>query len=552
MSLFLDLEVDVQGAQGVRGGEFSPAKYAALATTLSMLGLFAIWPTVISLWTLWTTDALKSVGMVIPLVSLVLILRVWRTLGWEAYGTWWGMTLIVLTTAVVWMRGRAILILVISPRWSTVLPPPSLMLLAYGSGVVLLFGGARLYRAGLFPVLLLWFANPIPSRFSLFVDMPLQRASAHIARAFAMHLGHTLTPDHLRLMFTPEFGMFIAPGCDGIRGAVTMGFVSLIAGYIYRFRWYANALVVVGAVLLGYLFNFLRLCLLVVYYVIALHFTSLQDKAENADYVIGAVLFLLATLLLFLVIHHLRDATELTALETIGGLEGRKFHVGTRLGQIGRLGAMAAVVLFGCVGLARAGAAFLPSNSAIADAAAERFPARLGNYSLKRTWTESLDTGPVVYVWAQYAPVQGGTPIAIGVSPVPDWHNPVLCHSVRGEIPVWQGQLQVVTAGSVPVSFSSAFYNDGVIQYLEASTMCRGKDCDESVTQRTHFGFVWSHPGAATLLGGDPGRPIRILVRAESADLAMDADAARRQLTQDLRDFLGSASLDDLSILYRL
>ena len=224
MSSFLDLEVDVQGAQGVRGGELSPAKYAALATTLSMLGLFAIWPTVISLWTLWTTDALKSVGMVIPLVSLVLILRVWRTLGWEAYGTWWGMALIVLTTAVVWMRGRAILILVISPRWSTVLPPPSLMLLAYGSGVVLLFGGARLYRAGLFPVLLLWFANPIPSRLSLIVDMPLQRASAHIARAFAMHLGHTLTPDHLRLMFTPEFGMFIAPGCDGIRGAVTMGF----------------------------------------------------------------------------------------------------------------------------------------------------------------------------------------------------------------------------------------------------------------------------------------------------------------------------------------
>ena len=186
-----------------------------------------------------------------------------------------------------------------------------------------------------------------------------------------------------------------------------------------------------GAVLLGYLFNFLRLCLLVVYYVIALHFTSLQDKAENADYVIGAVLFLLATLLLFLVIHHLRDATELTALETTGGLEGAKFHVGTRLGQIGRLGAMAAVVLFGCVGLARARAAFLPSHSAIADAAAERFPARLGNYSLKRTWNESLDTGPVVYVWAQYAPVQGGTPIAIGVSPVPDWHNPVLCHSVR-------------------------------------------------------------------------------------------------------------------------
>jgi len=93
--------------------------------------------------------------------------------------------------------------------------------------------------------------------------------------------------------------MFIAPGCNGIRGSVTMGFIALIAGYLYRFRWYANALVVIGAILLGYIFNLVRLCLLVLYYVAALHLTSLQNKAEGADYLIGGVLFLVATLLLF-------------------------------------------------------------------------------------------------------------------------------------------------------------------------------------------------------------------------------------------------------------
>jgi exosortase J len=146
----------------------------------------------------------------------------------------------------------------------------------------------RLYHAALFPILLLCLANPVPSKFSSMVDLPLQHASAHIARAFAMHLGHTLTPDHLRLMFTPDFGMFIAPGCDGMRGSITMGFIALIAGYIYRFRWYATGLVVGAAILLGYVFNLARLCLLVLYYMVALHFTSLQDKAKNADYVIGA------------------------------------------------------------------------------------------------------------------------------------------------------------------------------------------------------------------------------------------------------------------------
>src|ERR1019366_2038286 len=95
-----------------------------------------------------------------------------------------------------------------------------------------------------------------------------------------------------------------------IRGSVTMGFVALIAGYVYRFRWYANALVVTGAILLGYFFNLLRLCLLVLYYGIALHFPSLQDKAENADYVIGASLFFVATVLLFTVINRLRDGMK--------------------------------------------------------------------------------------------------------------------------------------------------------------------------------------------------------------------------------------------------
>ena len=44
-----------------------------------------------ALWALWIGDALKSIGMFIPLVSFVLILRVWRSLGWEMEGSWWGL-----------------------------------------------------------------------------------------------------------------------------------------------------------------------------------------------------------------------------------------------------------------------------------------------------------------------------------------------------------------------------------------------------------------------------------------------------------------------------
>ena len=53
---------------------------------------------------------------------------------------------------------------------------------------------------------------PVPHVFSSAVDLPLQHASATVARAFAHALGQPLTQDKLRLMFTPDFGMFIAPG----------------------------------------------------------------------------------------------------------------------------------------------------------------------------------------------------------------------------------------------------------------------------------------------------------------------------------------------------
>jgi exosortase J len=544
MSAFPDSEIHVQA---VRRTALSPAQFAAAATTLAVLGLSVIWPAMQALWALWTTDALKSIGMVVPLVSLVLILRAWRGLGWQANGTGWGLALLLIPIAAVRLQQQAVLVLVVSPQWSTILPPPSLVLLAYGAGVVLLIGGVRLFRAALFPILLLWFANPVPHLFTSLVDLPLQHASAHVARAFAMSLGHTLTPDHLRLMFTPDFGMFIAPGCDGIRGSVTMGFIALIAGYVYRFRWSANALVVLGAVLLGYVFNLVRLCMLVLYYAVALHFPSLQDKAENADYVIGAVLFLSATLLLLAVVQRLRGPEIPPAVPA----PGAPTNPAPRF-RYAQLAAMGAIVILGFTGLARAYTAVHPSTLSVANIAAQLYPSHLGNYTLVRSWNETSATGPIIYVWAQYAPLGVGTPITIGVSPELGWHDPYMCHFSRGEKPLWRGQLAIATASAagVPINFNSAFYDDGVTRYVEASTMCRGGACGEFATERTHFAFVYTHPRPESLLSDDPAKPIPVVVRAETIDTTLPPDATRQQLTTDLRSFLASVKLDDLTRPY--
>ena len=56
---------------------------------------------------------------------------------------------------------------------------------------------------------------------------------------------------------------------------------------------------VAGGVALAYVFNLLRLCLLVLYYCLAHLLPILGGYAVGADYVIGGTLFVLAAAFLF-------------------------------------------------------------------------------------------------------------------------------------------------------------------------------------------------------------------------------------------------------------
>ncbi len=523
---------------------------AALAALLSIVGVVTIWPVSRAMWTLWTTDALRSVGMFVPLISLVLILRVWRSLGWEMDGTWWGLVLLAATSVLVYVRQQAVMVFVFSPEWSFYIPPHRLVAFAYGSGMVLLFGGTRLFRAALFPLTLLCFVNATPHGFNVFVDLPLQQASAHVARGFAIALGQKLTPDHLRLMFTPEFGMFIAPGCDGIRGSVTMGLIALVAGYIYRFRWYAQVAVVTSAVLLGYVFNLARLCTLVVYYIVALHFPWLQNRAEMGDYVIGACLFLFATMLLFQAVHWLKAApgqSRPAAMDQSAFPDARvpsSFYA--------RFAAVLALVLFSGYGAAHA---HTQNKRYAADVVADRnapgqFPQQIGKYSLSRTWNENLFAGPLIYHWADYTPADGGPHIAVGISPVIGSHDTLICHSARGEDPLWRSELALPTSNG-SIRFSGAFFNNGVTQSLEATTICNGSSCGEYTSDRPHLGFVYSRPTAQALFAQNRERPIPILLKVETLDTTIPAQVARDAMVQQLRTFLGGTDLDSLTLPYR-
>ena len=536
----------------VRGVSVSPQAAAGVAAALSILGLTTIWSTVQLLWALWTTDALKSIGMVVPVVSFLLILRAWRSLDWEMDGTWWGFVLLLATAILVRVREQSVMTLVLAPQWSIFFPPHSLVMFCYGTGLVLLFGGKRLFKASLFPLILLFFVNPIPHLFNVYVDLPLQRASAHVARGFAMALGQPLSPDKLRLMFTPDFGMFIAPGCNGIRGAVTMGFIALVAGYLYRFRWKAHALVVIGAIMLGYVFNFVRLCVLVLFYLVALHFPTLQDHAENADYLIGAGLFFIAVYLLYVVIQRLGGKQAEGSMLTLPRAEAPVPAEPLNAGFYGRAAALCVLVALGLFVVVSQMRAPGPSAELLADETAlGQFPETVGAYTLARRWNENLIGGALLFHWAEYAPSGGGAHVQVGISPVLGSHDTLVCHSARGEDPLWHGSTAFRTSGEQAVEFTSALFNDGATQFLEASTLCNGSSCGESASAGTHFGFVYSKPHPATLLSQSPGRPIPILLKVETIDTTLAQGVARQQLSQDLTSFLANVDLDALTKPYR-
>jgi len=367
--------------------------------------------------------------------------------------------------------------------------------------------------------------------------------------------------------------MFIAPGCNGIRGAVTMGMIALIVGYLYRFRSYAHAAFVVAAILLGYLFNFVRLCTLVLYYILALHITRLQPHGEMADYIIGATLFLFATWLLTFIVRHagnftrpLRDSAHQpeplssqsqpsapgtrTSDRRLTGFAAEKLSGPATPIVLLRFAAMSILILTGTISVARAytnAAKVTPQGTAVLGT----FPARVGQYTLARSWNEYATGGPVIFQWADYAPADVSFPhIAVGISPVLGSHDTLICHSARGEDPIWHAELPVPTAGG-PTSFSASFFADGATQYLEATTLCQGSSCGEYSGNRSNLTFVYSRPSASALFTRDPQRPIPVMLRAETTDTALPADLAREQLTAATRSFLAALNLDDLTRPYR-
>lgn len=523
-----------------RRPEIPIALLCGIAILVAAGGL-GVYRELVILWYTWLNDPLRSIGFLIPPTSIVLTLGIWRRCGWEMRGTWWGILVIACAYFLSWIRLNTTLLVVAGNGLVSGIPV-SLPVYVYCSGAVLLFAGARVWRMAWFPLGLLLLSQPVPFFLNELIDLPLQNISATVARHFASFIGLSPTTPELQLMFSPDFGMFIAPGCDGIRGAVTMGYVALILGYLKRVpfrRWTAY---VCGAVLLGYLFNFIRLCVLVLYYRAALGHRTFEGLAKQADYVIGSCLFLIATILFMWLAT--RKQYKLPSLRPVlrpASSTSRKKSIYIKCAAL-------AACLAAALSLPSSALRYSLKPAPTPDWLAARTPKQVGNFALARTWYEQEGRTIAVESGAYSRPGSDEIDLGVWVAPLVHFHSAQQCWFARGLQPEILVRRNFVIAGGESVPLDTGFYDDGVANMIVINGICTPVSCTQfqQIGQKSLFGFQFLKPQSDEFSAAGT-HPVSIMVRIDRLHSNVPKTVTYRQLSDEAQSFLAGLDMKGLS-----
>jgi exosortase J len=450
-------------------------KIAVLACLLVLAGVVSIYPLVFAIWTQWSSDPLRSLGMYLPFVSFIGVVAAWRGLGWRMQGSWWGIPVvgfsILLARVVVAVSSGGVTDAITIAGVPVPFLHPGVAVFAYGAGCVLTFGGTPLLRRAFAPLCLLLCVNPVPYGFNDHFDLPLQFLSANTARGFAHLIGLHPTGVELKMMFAPDFGMMIVPGCNGIRGAVTLGYLTLIAAYARGLKLSWVALLAGTAVLLGYALNLIRLCCLVVYYRIGIHFPSIQPYGVTVDYLMGSALFLAATFGLGVSVYFFEKHAPRRQPPPVPAAQTSQRPLGN-----GPLIAFAAVVLLSLLTVPTKSEAERPSL----DAALAALPRTVGPYKLVKTESEYLPNGPLAMVTGEYVADGQHDPIKLGLWLGNDDHLISRCRRAQGQYPALDSSLTTESGSQTSMQMLVFGYDDGTRQEFDAETTCDRSGCSQT------------------------------------------------------------------------
>jgi len=516
-----------------------PYLYAGVIVVLVAAGSISLLPLWLAIIHCWATDPLRAIGAAFPLVACAGVVMAWRRLGWTMAGSYWALLLIAVAMPLARIVTVSLLLL---GRWMGLMHPGPVLFL-YGVGAVLLFGGPRLLRASIAPLCLLLFIDPVPRAFNPLVDMPLQHLAASTARGFAHLIGLHPTGDQITMMFAPRFGMMIVPGCNGVRGSITLGYLALIFGYIRHLRHRKLLLVTLGSFALGYVLNLLRLCILVIYYRIGVWFPALQKHGAGIDYAIGCTLFLFATLCVGVIIRLLEPAHAAQSLRKILPAQVQAFGSSAAMRSL----LFVALTLVFIVPAVRS-TVVLPAMRPNEQKVIGSFPAAVGAYRLIRTYSE-YNNGTFSLAMAEYStaasPSDTGRTLTLGIWVGSGNHLVARSKYIQGTEPDSTGSFDAVAQSALPVHFVTSFYDDGVSSLYDAESACSNSSCSEHLSSANQVTFM--APAWSDLVFALQTKRLPILLRCEWPDSdPTPSSVLRSQCEADVQAFTAQLNLRQL------
>jgi exosortase J len=354
------------------------------------------------------------------------------------------------------------------------------------------------------------------------------------------------------MMFAPDFGMMIVPGCNGVRGSITLGYLALIFGYTRHLRPRTLIFTTLLALLLGYAMNLLRLCILVLYYRVGVIFPSIQKYGAGVDYGIGCTLFLLVTFGFGMLIRSLKSDHATDAPET---KQGRQVDVQRKNRTVGHAVVVRALCFFvlvfafavPAIRSARLAPALRPNQQVVLSS----FPAQVGGYHLTRTYWEHDSNGMLVLALADYvAPSAAGDKenyLTFGLWVGPGNHLVAYSKFLQGVHAEKTGSFDTTAPPAIPIHFVTTFYDDGISRRYDAEAFCSDTGCSEHLASSRQDKYFILFPSFLDIVFYRDRKQLPILLRREWVDSNLtSSNQLRQQFEEDARIFTAQLNLQPL------
>ncbi len=115
------------------------------------------------------------------------------------------------------------------------------------AGIVIQFCGWRYFRAALFPWAVLFLTIPLPRILFAEVTLPLQFLSSRLGSGL-LDLAGIQNLREGNLIHLHSLTLDVAEACSGLRSLMSLVTVSVVYGYVFRFKRWQRLLLVIGAI----------------------------------------------------------------------------------------------------------------------------------------------------------------------------------------------------------------------------------------------------------------------------------------------------------------